>query len=1097
MAPASRSPKKSVLRKLSAGSKPLAKTTNRRIASNSHVPSNHRLPSRTHSSSATARRATSQSAPRANEEEKEKAEPSQFPGILNKKSGPAPLGRWDFTLAPNSAKWNEILTSFKEALQERSLQEVLNHVFTDYEKYLMLPTSDARSEVLKNIRKNSSERYGQLLEGKFRGVRSCLGVKLTLLYLGHPVAPLSTANMVASDMEYRDAHGPYPGDIPDNRDMSEFRRPLQFLSGHAKRLHGRRDPIEETWEPAVNRILRQEGQDAEQPMLGLRGGGGDADENEDLGGMGAEDVSGNDDEGETEIVGLRRGVGRPLNFSAGTLNTSAEYQRGPPKPVFPDGRYIPGQIPTESQFRNGEAWVGEGVPYQSANAQGGDLAGLCLPTRPLSTQWPPNTPTVGEGLCRGGLRAPLATPEGVYGPKSMSDTELNMRMREMSYWRAPTMFHNNMTPKIPINAPPVDPVLKSGGPSVPTVSVGMQTPTEQFRMQRAVYLLRNIALDRARQCPFDTCFAEFNMADDVELCKHIQEHHFPAECPFCDEPLYTYWSKAQREEHILSKHRTEILRERVKDLQETSNAIMTKKKRRDMRSKLAAAAAAAARQGVGDMAATDDLTPPMRTGETGAPTTSARSASTVNARGKHCAGKNLPVSISGGGRTRPGPAFYQIDRSKPEEQDRSQEQGHHGDSRQGLAPSSPHLTIAFRPGQGNVRAWFCHRCGSSRFIFQDEMDFHISRCSHDKAHESVCGGCCGPIFGDERHACPSIKNPAGPLSCRLCGFTSRTEDHKQIHMSKCRGINGRPFTYCPCCGVKVDATSAAELNAHQKNSQCSKRVGKWEVLYEDQQTFHLPEGTVIISSDSPVENANMEIVSSTGSAFPPGMPCATGSATMTFDKEPRITNNSEGRFIDRDGDYIYCKKAMTEYGRRLEARHKTTYDNFASTVQALEAQLRNLGHQPSISLSVAQSSGRTSNKRWSGNKSQRRRGQEEEDTVMEDIVFTKKPTSKIPPEAHLKKVQAVGRETSEVQHHLVPRSRRSRRPDSPSGFDETPRTRSRTPRRSARIASSTTNSPSKTPLAVTPPSHVSRGPGSAPGSAAKSARAEPTSDSEI
>ena len=247
------SPKKSALQKALAAARPSAK-----IANNSRIPSGRRSTSRAHDPSGAARKASTQAAQRTGEgapgavtddtEPDVAAIPARvFPEVLNQESPK----RWDYSIVPRTEEWNEIELAFKEEIPKGSIQEILSHCFDEYERHLISTTSHV-TPVLRTIRQQNSQRYTKLLRNRFGNYPSSLAVKLTMLYLGHPVAPLNGANLLGSNLEYDDPYAVFRGDLPDpNRDMSQDRVPLQYLAGHAERIYGRKDPSGERLPPTV------------------------------------------------------------------------------------------------------------------------------------------------------------------------------------------------------------------------------------------------------------------------------------------------------------------------------------------------------------------------------------------------------------------------------------------------------------------------------------------------------------------------------------------------------------------------------------------------------------------------------------------------------------------------------------------------------------------------------------------------------------------------------------------------------------------------------------------------------------------------------
>lgn len=166
-------------------------------------------------------------------------------------------------------------------------------------------------------------------------------------------------------------------------------------------------------------------------------------------------------------------------------------------------------------------------------------------------QEPPAYPKV-LGAGRGGRVTP-----NVYGmkpkpaPRPLSDQEKGRQMREMTWDRAPSVY-THMT--IPINAPPVEAILRTGSDSVPALSLGVLTPTEQQKMRMDYYNIRNIALQRSQKCPYLGCNRVFKVSETDRLQRHLWNIHASDQCNFCDERLFKHWTAAQRKHHFLVHH---------------------------------------------------------------------------------------------------------------------------------------------------------------------------------------------------------------------------------------------------------------------------------------------------------------------------------------------------------------------------------------------------------------------------------------------------------------------------------------------------------------------------------------------------------------
>ncbi|KAK0630454.1 hypothetical protein B0T17DRAFT_490104 [Bombardia bombarda] len=133
----------------------------------------------------------------------------------------------------------------------------------------------------------------------------------------------------------------------------------------------------------------------------------------------------------------------------------------------------------------------------------------------------------------------------------LSTLEKGLMMRAFSY---DNPLDVQMDKSIPTNAPPIDMLLNLGYDSLPVISLGVLTPTEQRRMQRGYAQMRNVILNRSQRCPYAGCSAIFPVQKPQELQQHLVDAHTAEKCNFCDERLFSHWTAEQRYEHYALKH---------------------------------------------------------------------------------------------------------------------------------------------------------------------------------------------------------------------------------------------------------------------------------------------------------------------------------------------------------------------------------------------------------------------------------------------------------------------------------------------------------------------------------------------------------------
>lgn len=123
--------------------------------------------------------------------------------------------------------------------------------------------------------------------------------------------------------------------------------------------------------------------------------------------------------------------------------------------------------------------------------------------------------------------------------------------REAAYAKPASVHTDNA---LPLNAPPVEKVLRFAFDNVPAVSLGVLTPTEQRRVQMEHYHMRNLLLERSEKCPFRGCDRVIALADEGRMEQHLADAHVGDGCNFCDEVLYAHWTVNQKRAHFLNKH---------------------------------------------------------------------------------------------------------------------------------------------------------------------------------------------------------------------------------------------------------------------------------------------------------------------------------------------------------------------------------------------------------------------------------------------------------------------------------------------------------------------------------------------------------------
>ncbi|KAH8655965.1 hypothetical protein BGZ61DRAFT_541145 [Ilyonectria robusta] len=109
-------------------------------------------------------------------------------------------------------------------------------------------------------------------------------------------------------------------------------------------------------------------------------------------------------------------------------------------------------------------------------------------------------------------------------------------------------------PKIPINAPPVEAILRTTS-SVPMVSKAVLTVTEQQKLQKNFWALRNFILGRSVKCQYKNCEFSYRVDRPADIEDHLMKEHRADKCMWCDEPLWEFWDHEQKLHHLQTEHR--------------------------------------------------------------------------------------------------------------------------------------------------------------------------------------------------------------------------------------------------------------------------------------------------------------------------------------------------------------------------------------------------------------------------------------------------------------------------------------------------------------------------------------------------------------
>ncbi|CAM1508589.1 Fc.00g054370.m01.CDS01 [Cosmosporella sp. VM-42] len=360
-------------------------------------------------------------------------------------------------------------------------------------------------------------------------------------------------------------------------------------------------------------------------------------------------------------------------------------------------------------------------------------------------------------------------------------------------------------PKIPINAPPAEHILRTSS-NVPMVSKAVLTPTEQARLQAANWELRNTNLARVANCPTKDCNFTYRLDDKDAFEKHFEDVHQADKCMWCDERLFKWWDAKQRYQHLRTKHRKQVLD--------------------------AVRATAPANQTQNDNSKTTS-TSRQHGGDEYPPAVDARRS------GDHA------VSDSRWAEANVSPLNERLS-----EADKQAQQTHD--------PFKDWVYFCDRCGRD-------YRKFSSVY----EWKYHDRNCratheGHPK--RSFCTSCAAPIWdnkkdsdewGNEDHPHNCMRDPEFGLShryCKECGIdkTTMSKDHQRRHDQNCKRLGVKTGSYCNWCGVELETGDGAkETNLQHMEACYQKRKGKKPYM-SPWGPIHRIEGNLLVEETAPL-----------------------------------------------------------------------------------------------------------------------------------------------------------------------------------------------------------------------------------------------------
>lgn len=170
-----------------------------------------------------------------------------------------------------------------------------------------------------------------------------------------------------------------------------------------------------------------------------------------------------------------------------------------------------------------------------------------------------------ESVTSGPSDAPVTFEARSSRPKPMESFDKDDRART---WAEQPGIFEGWDPKawpscndlgIPITGAPAEKVFRTSD-NVPMMTKAILTPSEQAELQNSFFGVRNIALKRAMQCPFQGCDFSHRLDEPEAIEQHAKLVHQAKKCMWCDEPLFEWWSPEQRMAHLRKNHQVKLIR---------------------------------------------------------------------------------------------------------------------------------------------------------------------------------------------------------------------------------------------------------------------------------------------------------------------------------------------------------------------------------------------------------------------------------------------------------------------------------------------------------------------------------------------------------
>ncbi len=144
-------------------------------------------------------------------------------------------GNFKPDITPFDPKWVEKYSYFREKLRNKTTGDVLDEDFDEAQRLLLEPP--LRNKTIFDLQTDQAEEYKQNLAGPFKDVNDNIITKLTMVWFGLPVEPITYNNVIRAHLDQSDPEDS-PLELPGTQRVKYVEKSLEFLNTYWERSYG-------------------------------------------------------------------------------------------------------------------------------------------------------------------------------------------------------------------------------------------------------------------------------------------------------------------------------------------------------------------------------------------------------------------------------------------------------------------------------------------------------------------------------------------------------------------------------------------------------------------------------------------------------------------------------------------------------------------------------------------------------------------------------------------------------------------------------------------------------------------------------------------